>query len=93
MEKDNNEEKIKQMIDDLIAKAKKASKEYLKLDQKTVDNIIKKMAMAGLENHMKLAIRYYIYKNRIKNIAIRIDVIEVYLQKKGYKINHIKQVL
>ncbi len=55
MEKDNNEEKIKQMIDDLIAKAKKASKEYLKLDQKTVDNIIKKMAMAGLENHMKLA--------------------------------------
>ena len=55
MEKDNNEEKIKQMIDDLIVKAKKASKEYLKLDQKTVDNIIKKMAMAGLENHMKLA--------------------------------------
>lgn len=55
METENNEEKIKQMIDDLMEKAKKASEEYLKLDQKTVDNIIKKMSMAGLENHMRLA--------------------------------------
>ena len=55
MEKENNDEKVSQMIEDLMEKAKKASEEYLKLDQETVDNIIKKMAMAGLENHMKLA--------------------------------------
>ena len=49
------EEKIKIMIDDLVQKAKKASEEYLKLDQEQVNNIIKKMSMAGLEHHMELA--------------------------------------
>ena len=47
--------KIKAMIDDLVEKAKIASKEYLKLDQDQVNNIIKKMSMAGLDNHMQLA--------------------------------------
>ena len=51
------EEKIKvsKMIDELVEKAKVASKEYLKLDQEQVDNIVKVMAMAGLEHHMELA--------------------------------------
>jgi acetaldehyde dehydrogenase/alcohol dehydrogenase len=49
------EQKVKKMIDDLVEKAKIASQEYLKLDQKTVDNIIKAMSMAGLEHHMELA--------------------------------------
>jgi len=47
--------KIKNMIDDLVARAKVASEEYLKLDQETINNIVKEMSMAGLENHMKLA--------------------------------------
>jgi len=47
--------RIKSMVDDLVAKAKKASEEYLKLDQDQVNNIIKAMAMAGLERHMELA--------------------------------------
>ena len=47
--------KIKNMIDDLVARAKKASEEYMKLDQDTINNIVKEMAMAGLDNHMKLA--------------------------------------
>ena len=53
----NEEEKnrIKLMIDDLVEKAKKASKEYLKLEQDQVNNIIRAMAMAGLEHHMDLA--------------------------------------
>ena len=51
----NEEQEIKQMIDDLVEKAKVASQEYLKLDQETVNNITKAMAMAGLENHMRLA--------------------------------------
>ena len=44
MAKDISEEEkleIKNMIDSLVERAKKASEEYLKLDQKTVDNIIK----------------------------------------------------
>ena len=55
MEMTEEEERIKQMIDDLVAKAKIASYEYLKLDQETVDRITKAMAMAGLEHHMELA--------------------------------------
>ena len=51
----NEEKEIEQMIDDLVQKAKVASQEYLKLDQVTVNNITKAMAMAGLENHMRLA--------------------------------------
>jgi len=47
--------KIKNMIDDLVKRAKVASEEYMKLDQETINNIVKEMAMAGLDNHMKLA--------------------------------------
>ncbi len=52
---DEQEQKVKQMIDDLVEKAKTASQEYLKLDQEQVNNIIKAMSMAGLEHHMELA--------------------------------------
>ena len=52
---EEQEQKVKQMIDELMKKAKIASEEYLKLDQETVDNIIKAMSMAGLEHHMELA--------------------------------------
>ena len=55
MPENQEEKKIKQMIDDLVEKAKIASKEYLKLDQETVNNITKAMSMAGLEHHMELA--------------------------------------
>ncbi len=51
----NEEKEIEQMINELVEKAKVASQEYLKLDQETVNNITKAMAMAGLENHMRLA--------------------------------------
>ena len=47
--------RIKSMVDELVEKAKKASEEYLQLNQEQVNNIIKAMAMAGLERHMELA--------------------------------------
>lgn len=34
---------------------------------------------------------YYIYKNRIENIPIRLDVIEIYIKSGKPKINHIEQ--
>ena len=55
MENIEKEEHIRNMIDNLVQKAKIASKEYLKLDQETVNNITKAMSMAGLEHHMELA--------------------------------------
>ena len=47
--------KVQKMIDDLVARAKVASEEYMKLDQDQINEIVKRMSMAGLENHMKLA--------------------------------------
>src|SRR5574344_22261 len=47
--------KIQQMINDLVERAKIASAEYMNLNQEQVDNIVKQMAMAGLEHHMELA--------------------------------------
>ena len=56
MENDENQKtEVESMIDELVARAKKASEEYLKLDQNQVDKIVKAMAMAGLEHHMELA--------------------------------------
>ena len=55
MEDTDEQEKIKQMINELVEKAKIASKEYLKLNQEQVDNIVKAMSIAGLEHHMELA--------------------------------------
>ena len=49
------QQRVQNMINELVEKAKVASKEYLKLDQETVDNITKAMSMAGLEHHMELA--------------------------------------
>jgi len=49
------QKRIEDMIDSLVKRAKIASEKYMELDQETVDNITKKMAMAGLENHMRLA--------------------------------------
>ena len=49
------QEKVQKMINNLVERAKKASTEYLQLNQEQVDNIVKHMAMAGLEHHMELA--------------------------------------
>ncbi|SHH35509.1 bifunctional acetaldehyde-CoA/alcohol dehydrogenase [Tepidibacter thalassicus] len=53
VEKQKKDPKL--MIDELVAKANKAREEFLKLDQETVDNIVKAMALAGLDKHMELA--------------------------------------
>ncbi len=44
------------------------------------------------QKNLKQAIKYYLYKKHIENLAIRIDVIEVQIRKEDYKINHIKQI-
>jgi len=46
---------VENMVNSLVERARKASEEYKKLDQETIDKIVKKMSMAGLDNHMQLA--------------------------------------
>lgn len=45
------------------------------------------------QKHIFKAAQYYLIKNKMEDTLVRIDVIEVYLNKnKTYKLNHIKQV-
>lgn len=46
---------VNEMINELMVNAKKAGEEMLKLNQEQVDEIVHQMAIAGLENHMRLA--------------------------------------
>lgn len=43
------------------------------------------------QKHIVSVAKYYIYKNKIKDVPIRFDVIEVFLNNSNYRINHIKQ--
>ena len=43
------------VIDQLVANAQVALKEFLALDQETIDNIVHEMALAGLDKHQELA--------------------------------------
>ena len=46
---------IKKEIDKLVEKAQVALDKFMKFDQEKIDNIVKEMAMAGLDEHMRLA--------------------------------------
>lgn len=43
------------------------------------------------QNHILSVAKYYIYINKIENIPIRFDIIEVFINNSNYRINHIKQ--
>lgn len=45
------------------------------------------------QKHIKRATQYFVYKNKIESLSIRFDIIEVYLRKEKYVLNHIKNVL
>lgn len=42
-------------VDELVAKGQKALEAFMDYDQETIDNIVKEMALAGLNEHMRLA--------------------------------------
>ncbi len=62
-------------IDDMVSKAMVALSGYMNMNQEQIDAIVKAMAMAGVENHMKLAKMAYdetkrgVYEDKIiKNL-------------------------
>ncbi|MCX7714752.1 MAG: bifunctional acetaldehyde-CoA/alcohol dehydrogenase [Clostridia bacterium] len=46
---------VQEMINGLVEKAQTALKEFMSLNQEQVDEIVKAMTIAGLDNHMRLA--------------------------------------
>ncbi|GEK91607.1 bifunctional acetaldehyde-CoA/alcohol dehydrogenase [Alkalibacterium kapii] len=55
LDKNKKEAKVQDTIDQLVTKAHKALDEIRELDQNKIDEIVKQMALAGLDNHMTLA--------------------------------------
>ena len=45
------------------------------------------------KNDLIKTIEYYIYSRHLEDEFIRIDIIEIYLWKNKYRVNHIKQVI
>ena len=44
------------------------------------------------QKHILKVANYYLFLNSIKNKFIRFDIIEVFVKKSQFKINHIKQI-
>ncbi len=45
------------------------------------------------QKHLIKTVEYYLYSRNLENEFVRIDVIEIYLYKHKYKLNHIKQII
>ncbi|UCZ53424.1 bifunctional acetaldehyde-CoA/alcohol dehydrogenase [Bacillus shivajii] len=52
---EKKQQSVETVIDELVNNGQKALTEFLTYDQEQVDRIVKKMALAGLEQHMPLA--------------------------------------
>jgi len=79
---------------DIIAKEKE---EYVFCEVKTRKNKQYGQPIDAIDKnkirHLKKAINYYLYINKLENKFVRIDVIEIkYIKNKIY-INHIKQAI
>ena len=79
---------------DLIAKDKE---ELVFIEVKTRTDISYGEASEAVTNtkkrHLINSIKYYIYKQKLENQPIRIDVAEVYINKGKVKVNYIKQAI
>lgn len=79
---------------DIIAKDKE---ELVFIEVKTRTDISYGEASKAVTNtkkrHLINSIKYYIYKQKLENQPIRIDVAEVYINKGKVKINYIKQAI
>ena len=72
---ENKPVETQEMINALVEKADVALRKYMEMDQEAVDRIVQAMALAALEQHMKLAKLAYeetgrgIYEDKItKNL-------------------------
>ena len=78
---------------DIIAKDKK---EYIFIEVKTRSYLCYGRPSEAVnrikKSHIYKATNYYLYKNKLANAFVRFDVIEIYLNKEKYKIEHLKNV-
>ena len=75
----------------------KEKEEYVFIEEKTRKNEEYGQPVEAIDKnkikHLKKAISYYLYVNKLENEFIRIDVIEIKFIKNKIYINHIKQAI
>ena len=80
---------------DIIAKVKEETIVFVEV--KTRTNLeFGKPSEAVDENkiqHIVKTAKYFLYLNKLHNKTIRFDVIEVFIYKGRYRVNHIKQIM
>ena len=51
-------------------------------------------AVNGLkQKHIRTVAQYFVYKYNLENYFMRFDIIEIYLERKKYFLNHVKNVM
>jgi putative endonuclease len=87
--------KSKQGEIDIIAKDKNKTMVFVEVKTRTsleFGNPAEAVNKSKIEHILKTA-RYYLYSNKIKETSMRFDVIEVFIYKGRYRVNHIKQIM
>ncbi len=80
---------------DIIAKDKDETIVFVEVKTRTTveyGNPAEAVNETKVEHMLKTA-KYYLYHNRIKDNNIRFDIIEVFIFRGRYKVNHIKQIM
>jgi putative endonuclease len=78
---------------DIIAKDKD---EYVFIEVKTRSNVCfgrpREAVNTDKQKHIYKATKYYLHIHNLDNCFVRFDVIEIYLKRNKYRLNHLKQV-
>lgn len=78
---------------DIIAKDKNELV-FIEVKTRTTNKYGKPSEAVNLQKqkHLRKSIEYYLYSNKITNAKVRIDVMEIYLNKAKSKLNHIRNI-
>lgn len=78
---------------DIVAKDKD---EYVFIEVKTRSNLCygrpREAVNDNKQKHIYKSTKYYLYRNRLNDVFVRFDVIEIYLVEKKCKLRHLKGV-
>jgi len=78
---------------DIVAKDKD---EYVFIEVKTRSNLCygrpREAVNDNKQKHIYKSTKYYLYRNRLNDVFVRFDVIEIYLVEKRCKLRHLKGV-
>ncbi len=79
---------VKRQIDQLVEKAQRAQEKFMSYTQEQIDKIVKAMALAGIENHVRLAklaheeTKMGVYEDKITKNLFAVEYVYNYIKDK-----------